>query len=195
MASEEMQEKVESVLAEMRQRKEMLAKAMQYSQMCYATAQMEGKVEILDEFIDRLATAWKREQELWQVLTDTAQKLLEHEKTEANRRVEEAACCHQTEGGNSVVLRRALEIIKEASYVNGEGFPRIDCTIVPDLEGLIDAALSAPMRNCDRFSTFDEAWDCWFNLPSEEIGGDYGIHHFVEWLFSPVTKEVEAENV
>lgn len=44
---------------------------------------------------------------------------------------------------------------------------------------IISRDLAIPPRNCERFSTFDEALDCWFNLPSEEIGGDYGTHHFV----------------
>lgn len=55
------------------------------------------------------------------------------------------------ERGNSAAMREALEKLKEAYFENDDGFARIDCSIVPDFEGLIDAALAAPARNCDRY--------------------------------------------
>ena len=97
--------------------------------------------------------------------------------------------------GNRQKMREALKsvLLDIGNYVT-DGLEQIVVPIKGETVRKIKSAISEPIRNCDRFSTFDEAWDCWFNLPLEEIGGDYGIHHFVEWLFSPVTKEVEAEN-
>lgn len=62
----------------------------------------------------------------------------------------------KSERGNSAAMREALEKLKEAYFENDDGFARIDCSIVPDFEGLIDAALAAPARNCDLYATLVE---------------------------------------
>ena len=54
---------------------------------------------------DRIEAAWKREETTWKGLVDVAKELAEHERKEANRRVEEMAKRGQ---GNAAAMREAL---------------------------------------------------------------------------------------
>ena len=92
---------------------------------------------------------------------------------------------------NVTAMREALEKIREAYFENEDGFPRIDCTIVPNLEGLIDSVLENPPRNCDRFHTGNVEKDVDDAL--REIianGQDKCPRDVVKWLL----KSVEEKN-
>lgn len=88
----------------------------------------------------------------------------------------------KSERGNSAAMREALEKLKEAYFENDDGFARIDCSIVPDFEGLIDAALAAPARNCDLYATLDDARNAFFAdyVPDETCSSATA---FAIWLF------------
>ena len=58
---EEKQETVADIVAEMRDRKDMLRNAISSAPLCYPVDDMQAKVEILDEFIDRIEAEHKRE--------------------------------------------------------------------------------------------------------------------------------------
>ena len=58
---EEKQETVADIVAEMRDRKDMLRNAISSAPLCYPVDDMQAKVEILDEFIDRIEAERQRE--------------------------------------------------------------------------------------------------------------------------------------
>lgn len=124
---------------------------------------------------------------------------------------------------NSAAMREALEKLKEAYFENDDGFARIDCSIVPDFEGLIDAALAAPARNCDKYAnrywldefekqmgktpskTADEQdeymkenWFLfyhWLSNPATEKEGGAKILHYADRIEAAHSRECEAQRI
>lgn len=98
---------------------------------------------------------------------------------------------------NSSAMREALEKLKEAYFENNDGFARIDCSIVPDFEGLIDAALAAPARNCDKYANrywLDEFEKQMGKTPSKTADeqDEYMKENwflFYHWLSNPATEK------
>jgi hypothetical protein len=86
------------IVAEMRDRKEMLVNAISSAPLCYPVDDMKAKVEILDEFIDRLEAAQKRE-------VGNIQKM---------REALEAVLCNWTEDGFGFIKESTIEAVKQA---------------------------------------------------------------------------------
>ena len=97
---------------------------------------------------------------------------------------------HRRERGDCAKLREALETLRE---LLGDLLRLEDAEYHNDFSNfcdIIDAALSAPMRNCDRFATADEAFHAWNNTTDTPGGGAYvGL---IDWLFAPATEKEGA---
>ena len=88
--------------------------------------------------------------------------------------------------GNAAAMREALLAVKES--IDGIGASSLDCDpiilvsaltqICARLSSRINAALAAPLKNCDRYS-HDEALEIW---AAEKENGYNGC--FDEWLYS-----------
>lgn len=90
------------------------------------------------------------------------------------------------------ILRKALEFCVKGMC----GFCRMDAEArgmttecVNGCEALrkAKAALAAPPRNCDRFTSAEEAFHAWNNTVDTPGGGAYvGL---MDWLFAPATEK------
>ncbi len=117
---------------------------------------------------DELEAAVKDEREDWEELQEITFKLLEHERAEANRRVEEiaAAAKHEREVLREAATSRMLEGATTIDYrghcnaaVMHEALVRIhkltnsldeECGVDPvDIRDIARSALSTPPRQCD----------------------------------------------
>ena len=94
----------------------------------------------------------------------------------------DAAHKHEREtSGNTAALHEALKPVKR--YLDGY------TVNILELRRTVDAALTAPTRNCDRFASAEEAWDAydaWVESYREK-GETEPLNEF-GWLFAPATE-------
>lgn len=83
--------------------------------------------------------------------------------------------------GNAAKMREALEAA--LPIMRDCPFTHYNTTEVDKVVGEINAALSAPPRNCDRFTTFADALNAWREFDPREAGV------FDEWLFAEAKGE------
>ena len=84
--------------------------------------------------------------------------------------------------GNTAALHEALKPVKR--YLDGY------TVNILELRRTVDAALTAPARNCDRFASAEEAWDAydeWVELYRAK-GETEPLNEF-GWLFAPATEK------
>lgn len=84
--------------------------------------------------------------------------------------------------GNTAALHEALKPVKR--YLDGY------TVNILELRRTVDAALTAPTRNCDRFASAEEAWDAydaWVESYREK-GETEPLNEF-GWLFTPATEK------
>lgn len=84
--------------------------------------------------------------------------------------------------GNTAALHEALKPVKR--YLDGY------TVNILELRRTVDAALTAPTRNCDRFASAEEAWDAydaWVESYREK-GETEPLNEF-GWLFAPATEQ------
>ena len=89
---------------------------------------------------------------------------------------------HKRERGNAAKLRDALKPVKR--YLDGY------TVNILELRRTVDAALTAPARNCDRFASAEEAWDAydeWVELYRAK--GETEPFNEFGWLFAPATEK------
>ena len=96
--------------------------------------------------------------------------------------------------GNAAKLREALEQVqKKINYLIGN--LTVSNSLVAnrmEINGIINAALAAPPRNCEMFSTVDEVYKAWDDYlkkhpelpPSCKTSGS-----IIPWLFAPATEK------
>lgn len=80
--------------------------------------------------------------------------------------------------GNIAKLRNALELSKVAILVAKEKMNLENPVILK----VIDDALAAPARNCDRFTSLHDAWLAWQAYCAEHMG-DATVMKFHVWLY------------
>ena len=86
--------------------------------------------------------------------------------------------------GNAAALRKALLLIRaEFDDMCGMQVGAKYCFSPYRLVEQIDAALSAPVRNCDRFATVDEAKAEWLRTNAKLLSST-GLMPFESWLFA-----------
>jgi len=141
------------------------------------------------QYADRIDEAWKREK-----AEIEADALAVGGIVEAARR-REATAEKSSAVGNAAAMREAILAIKDINDRrphDADGY---------EINDIINAALSAPARNCDRFNTGDpmkdaeDAYDAWQRYcddptipPSCKIESA-----FKQWLFAPAA-ERKGEN-
>ena len=84
--------------------------------------------------------------------------------------------------GNTAALHEALKPVKR--YLDGY------TVNILELRRTVDAALTAPARNCDRFASSEEAWDAydeWVELYRAK--GETEPFNEFGWLFAPATEK------
>lgn len=110
-----------------------------------------------------------------------ARELVADIRREANR-IEAAHKRECEASGNTAALREALKPVKR--YLNGY------TVNILELRRTVDAALTAPARNCDRFASAEEAWnayDAWVESYRAE-GKTEPLNEF-GWLYAPATEK------
>ena len=91
--------------------------------------------------------------------------------------------------GDAAKLREALEKVRDSFYVNDYGDYQVECG--DKVSDLVDAALAAQPRNCDRFQTKDAAREAFQKLRHHRVWADVSlwddkdeIEAFLDWLFA-----------
>ena len=148
-------------------------------------------------FANRIEEAYNREHAEWHGETNAAKEA--RNRIACKMRYEFAAKCRACKAapGNVAAMREALEKIRH-EY----GWGRIGCRTcvsseadverVSDLfEKQIDAALSAPQRNCDRFATEDEAREAYWAYREPLEFNNKPFVAITEWLFAPAEGETK----
>lgn len=80
--------------------------------------------------------------------------------------------------GNAAAMREALETIHDKVNSLDE-----ECGVDPvEVRDLARAAISAPARNVDKFTSLGDAINAWRETPPNESGC------FDEWLFAPAAE-------
>lgn len=89
--------------------------------------------------------------------------------------------------GNTAALREALKPVKR--YLDGY------TVNIVELRRTVDAALTAPARNCDRFASTEDAWDAYDEwVESYRAQGKTEPLNEFGWLYAPATeKEGDAK--
>ena len=119
------------------------------------------------DLADRIEAAWKAERE-----RAKADALVVGGMVEATRREKR---------GNAAKIREAL--VRCADIINKFGLAEIITTpmeVICDIEGIITAALSAPLRNCDIYDA--ESCRMAYHLHGD---GLMTMQAFADWLFAP----------
>ena len=84
--------------------------------------------------------------------------------------------------GNTAALHEALKPVKR--YLDGY------TVNILELRRTVDAALTAPARNCDRFAISEEAWDAYDEwVESYRAKGETEPLNEFGWLFAPATEK------
>lgn len=152
----EKQETSADIIAEMKRRKEMLEDAAFNAPLCYSTETMRAQCEILDEFVERLEAAHKREVDALEqrcaelnaeiAAKDEVIKRLNDAISEEQRR-KMATTEKSSAVGDAAKLREALCDIVMLTMKVGYSIHGADaCGIIASKA---KRALSAPPRNCD----------------------------------------------
>ena len=147
---------------------------------------------------DRIEAAYKRERAEWRGETNAAKEA--RNRIACKMRYEFAAKCRacKSEPGNAAAMREALERIRPLVRAAGvTPYVPERKELVDGALGIIDAALSAPARNADRFATAVEAMEEWGKYPQSRYKGCRLCPHgdasivspahltLAEWLFAP----------
>lgn len=87
---------------------------------------------------------------------------------------------------NLAVLRDALDKIRDWTVAASEDdtFPPEAFELVRRIRRKAKAALAAPVRNCDRFATFDEAGKAWFDWTETHRNPDGTCDTLSSWLMA-----------
>ena len=116
----------------------------------------------------------------------------------AHKREMRDAVTNCNQFGNAAKLREALEQVqKKINYLIGN--LTVSNSLVAnrmEINGIINAALAAPPRNCDRFATVDEALKAWDDYleknpelpPSCKTSGS-----IIPWLLATATEKEGGE--
>ena len=115
---------------------------------------------------------------------------------------------HKRERGDCAKLREALMSIWKEVYFyaieeDKQDFAHLHEAMLEDppeykdlrnsffaIAHLVDAALSAPPRNCDRFASAEEAWDAYDEwVESYRAEGETEPLNEFGWLFAPATEK------
>ena len=146
--------------------------------------------KVLSEIYDAYE-AWKRSE----VASLPTQYLKEwHDRIEAAaKREREATREKSSQVGNAAKMREALENIAEydrAATCHTEN--SIFLGYLYQIEEWAESALAAPPRNCDRFTTLDDARNAFFEdyVPDETCSS---ANAFAIWLFDEAKGESEVE--
>lgn len=109
------------------------------------------------------------------------------------------------DNGNSAAMREALEYVKQwrEDCISEEGADNVD-----DMMAVVNAALSAPARNCDLFGTeaeaesafiayYNEAYDLkgYDEIDTCDLKHDVAgiLHDYIQWLLAPAKPETKGE--
>lgn len=199
--SDEKQETIEEVVAEMRNRDNLDGGEMCDNFSLDAALGEYGGYDalmLLKAYADRIEAAWKREVEEWNALRV---KVADFENTRAQmiRYKEEAS---RRSIGNAAKMREALKIIRRMSKEELEDLKDISDEVRADLISIVgwcDHALSAPARNCDvgtveeQLKRLDDACVCGKLKPCnlENPTDDRGCESCVlKWANAPAESEV-----
>ena len=110
----------------------------------------------------------------------------DHARVLANR-LDAAHKRERETSGNTAALHEALKPVKR--YLDGY------TVNILELRRTVDAALTAPTRNCDRFASAEEAWDAydaWVESYREK-GETEPLNEF-GWLFAPAAEKEGGAN-
>ena len=90
-------------------------------------------------------------------------------------------------------MRVALRYVKQWSEdcISEEGADNVD-----DMVAVVDAALAAPLRNCDKYTSLDEAQNAYMAINEMPEGNNdedmrRWLCNFHNWLFAPYESEVK----
>jgi hypothetical protein len=83
--------------------------------------------------------------------------------------------------GNTAKMREALENIKECYENDYLSLDRDPGDVLGNAALLAEKALSAPARNCDRFSNNEQAWDAYCEYMSDS---NVMFLDYEDWLFA-----------
>ena len=118
---------------------------------------------------------------------DLAERL-QDELEKAERRIAEL----ERATGNAAEMREALIYVRDLMRRVRDG----DRVSSLAFLGVVEHALAAPARNCDRFKTLDEAREAFQDLRGHKILADVELWDsmdeagaLVRWLFAPAAKE------
>jgi hypothetical protein len=105
---------------------------------------------------------------------------------QTNNKLREAAvkCCE-------IALQWQADEAAGVAGTTDKPHARSAAEAVIDMEFELNAALSVPPRNCDRFKTAAEAIDAYQDLTGDQLATDSGMKEWVEfavWLFAPATE-------
>ena len=146
--------------------------------------------KVLSEIYDAYE-AWKRSE----VASLPTQYLKEwHDRIEAAaKREREATREKSSQVGNAAKMSEALENIAE--YAKSANCHTEDSDMLEylnQIEEWAESALAAPPRNCDRFTTLDDARNAFFEdyVPDETCSS---ANAFAIWLFDEAKGESEVE--
>ena len=111
------------------------------------------------------------------------------------REVDRLDAAHKRERGDAAKLREALKHIKDRlphmlQYMRVHWEDANAGGYFDELMLVIDAALAAPPRNCDRFASAEEAWDAYDEwVDSYRAQGKTEPFNEFGWLFAPATEK------
>lgn len=106
---------------------------------------------------------------------------------------ERAEAMRREKRGNAAAIREAL--VRCADIINKFGLAEIITTpmeVICDIEGIITAALSAPLRNCDLYTVGEALRKYGFPTKIKPWGEKEWLD-FCEWLVSEVEGETKGE--
>lgn len=129
---------------------------------------------------DRIEVAWKRQEKTYLDQIRDAMNMWGHEKHIAEHAQKPAV-------GNAAAMREALVGIRALIADEPDGTPMID-----EMKTTIEAALSAPARNCDLFGgdpkMLNTAWFDWTASPSGHDANGVAKMTFAGWLLVPAAE-------
>ena len=139
--------------------------------------------DVLKSCADRLDAARKREAAFHAMTCEANDRLREH--------LQIALDADKRERGDCAKLREACANI--AAYARSAQCHATDAHILgylSQIEMWACAALAAPMRNCDRFASAEEAWDAYDAwVESYRSKGKTEPYNEFGWLFAPATEQ------
>lgn len=142
----------------------------------------DGIVMMLTDYADRFEAALKREQSQSWHHREMEELVLRHEKELVDAK---------KSSGDAAKLRKALETLLNLAYevqdANSECGPRV-CITAQFIIDEAKSALTAPPRNCDRFSTWEEANKAFEKENAHRIGFMNLYTDVLKWLFAPATE-------